>query len=547
MPKVRLIPYRDFTGGLNLRADAFQLGENESPDMLNVEVDPRGGFTMRKSWEDWEALAPTNWDPRNMHAHVNGDGTETMFLANDGEVWIREQGGSFAVKTGTFSADPHEASFASWKNDVYVAAGLNVSHRYKGSDNSWASLTDPSPGAGTWSDDPLAPTSNQMPIAQHVTTHDGRLWIANTYEDSVAYEHRVRFSWPNVPDSWSSLDYIDIPEGGGPITGIVSMRDHLLVFFPSKVFAIYGYDLQSFSKAEVSASVGAVNSQCIARSETAAFFVSWPEGVYMIDQDSVDEVSARLRPAIESTGWSTNTDAMWLSWANQRLYWSVPYNKEAVPSDADCVFVFDPQLGSWTKHRTAGGALAPIVDSAEQLRPVGCCRDVKQILEMGVAATGKDIVQTVPTNIVAHFRTRWMTGGFDTIKKRWRRPDVVVKQADVNYDLLLYIYHDYDEANAKRTKTIVVNTEGEGGLWYADPEWDGTDASLTTPPVEAPIWSETPDPDEAGWGLAAEGSQVERGGSLGSARSIQMVVQAAPGQHFGVNEIVFKYILRRIK
>ena len=41
-------PYRyderaDFTGGLNLRADQFNLGVSESPTLLNVDVDPRGG------------------------------------------------------------------------------------------------------------------------------------------------------------------------------------------------------------------------------------------------------------------------------------------------------------------------------------------------------------------------------------------------------------------------------------------------------------------------------------------------------------------------
>ena len=45
-------PYRyeeksDFTGGLNFRADQFNLLENESPAMLNVEVDPRGGVRRR--------------------------------------------------------------------------------------------------------------------------------------------------------------------------------------------------------------------------------------------------------------------------------------------------------------------------------------------------------------------------------------------------------------------------------------------------------------------------------------------------------------------
>ena len=36
-----------FSGGLNYRADQFDLEEDESPDMLNVTVDPRGGVALR--------------------------------------------------------------------------------------------------------------------------------------------------------------------------------------------------------------------------------------------------------------------------------------------------------------------------------------------------------------------------------------------------------------------------------------------------------------------------------------------------------------------
>ena len=42
----------DFTGGLNLRADQFQLSNNESPDMMNVEIDPRGGLFSRGAFRE---------------------------------------------------------------------------------------------------------------------------------------------------------------------------------------------------------------------------------------------------------------------------------------------------------------------------------------------------------------------------------------------------------------------------------------------------------------------------------------------------------------
>jgi hypothetical protein len=39
---------QDFRGGLNLRSDPFELADNESPDLLNVDLDPRGGVEQRK-------------------------------------------------------------------------------------------------------------------------------------------------------------------------------------------------------------------------------------------------------------------------------------------------------------------------------------------------------------------------------------------------------------------------------------------------------------------------------------------------------------------
>jgi hypothetical protein len=46
--RTQLFSLRDFTGGINLVSDAFKLGDNESPDLLNVDLDRRGGFQVRR-------------------------------------------------------------------------------------------------------------------------------------------------------------------------------------------------------------------------------------------------------------------------------------------------------------------------------------------------------------------------------------------------------------------------------------------------------------------------------------------------------------------
>lgn len=550
MANVRLINVADWTGGLNLRADSFQLAENESPDMMNVEVDPRGGIRIRRSWVDWAAVDEAGtWNPRSFFSHVESDGTEVLFLTNGTDLWIKD-GASFVEQAGVVAAgDPHAADFTSWLDDVYIACGrAQQSRRWSG--GVLTALTDPSVG-GNWSNDPLSPLSDTMPKAEFTCVHNGYLWAAHTQEDGVNYPHRVRFSHPNDPDAWAEDDWVSIPDGGGPITGIAPLRDQLLVFTARSVHAILGYDLNSFAVVDITKTVGAVNRQCIARSEMAIYFASWPEGVHRVTLDSVDEISVSLRPAIESFSFSSNTDLQWLGWAGQRLYWSTPYDKGAsVPTSAKTVFVFDPTLESWTIHRAGNGAaVAPIIDGAAANGPIGTIRSGPSVLDLHGDDLGADTVESVEYPIEAHYRTRWYDGGLPTIKKRWRRPDLVADRDALPYDVTLYVYHDYDSGNAKRTKVINVGTAGDVGVWEADPEWDGSDASLATPEVGAAIWDETPDSIEAGWeaDLESGGASIERSSSLGSARAVQLEFRGEAGRRWGVNALVLKYLLRRIR
>lgn len=67
MAKVRVRELKDFTGGLNFRADQFQLADNESPDMLNVEIDPRGGVFSRGGMRRINTTAVSGtWTPQSL-------------------------------------------------------------------------------------------------------------------------------------------------------------------------------------------------------------------------------------------------------------------------------------------------------------------------------------------------------------------------------------------------------------------------------------------------------------------------------------------------
>lgn len=51
--RVQALNWFDATGGLNTRKSAFQLAANEVPEILNMEIDARGGVYTRKGWGQW--------------------------------------------------------------------------------------------------------------------------------------------------------------------------------------------------------------------------------------------------------------------------------------------------------------------------------------------------------------------------------------------------------------------------------------------------------------------------------------------------------------
>jgi len=69
MAGLNITELSDFTGGLNFRADQFQLSSFESPDMLNVEIDPRGGVFSRGGMHRLNTTQVSGtWNPHRLYA-----------------------------------------------------------------------------------------------------------------------------------------------------------------------------------------------------------------------------------------------------------------------------------------------------------------------------------------------------------------------------------------------------------------------------------------------------------------------------------------------
>ena len=530
----------DFTGGLNLRADQFQLAPNESPRMLNVEIDPRGGIFSRGAMRRTNATAvtPTNWNPTGMYSFFAS--THRLMLSTgykasvNGDVFWSTDCSSY-TSLGVPVTSSFGASFASWGEDLYISTGSG-SVAYKWSTDSippvLSALTSSGP---TFQNSYTSPTLPAVffPRCEHVVTHAGKIFAANITENGVAYPNRIRWSHPNLPGNWAADDYIDINTGSVGITALAVFSGHIVVFKEDAVFAIFGYDSDTFQVVEVSRSVGAVNPGSVATTESGVYFYSHPNGLMLYNGNGVVDLFQPIRPAIvDGHVNSASTSSINVNYINRRIWVSLPYSETTNETKPSVSFVYDGTVnesGAWLMFSTYDGcgiaAGLTFNQSDGTTKHIVAHPTQPYTLTVDNYDNALDNVTGTDNQFVSRYRTRWFDAGSYSSNKMFRRPALVVKQTPSASQLNVVVYGNYEEAENGELKQYLVDipASGSGMLWgYA-------------------LW------DYATWGAANPGSQVVNGRSIGLAKSVQLEFVGSPAQKWGVNSFTLKYNPRKVK
>lgn len=547
-----------FTGGLNLRRNEFSLQAGESPDMLNVEVDERTGFYTRPGWTRWNASdivgTPTgvNWNPRNAYIHPMSDGTFSIFVANGTTIYTSTDTAVFSNLTVTVGAVPHLVDFASWGDTCYMAAGHNNPTIKKYWTDPAATLA--GPGNGTWNNDYTNPVGGFMPQAEYIEAHSGYIFVAYVREDvsgggNVDYPNRLRWSHPDQAEDWAELDYIDIREGGGRISGLMSFQDHLLIFKEDSIWGLYGYDSDSWQLIRISRVVGCPSPASITRSPGAVFLFSPSStrpGIYAyLGAGDPEHISEPLETAFEALVLA-DLDDVYVGWTGRRLWVSIPWNgDDASLTYPGSVFVLDPSIGggesphggtvhmndvgAWMMHRPALGKLNGVIEGAEVFvsRPLGLMHGdsgaacLVQLDANTTAAHDEILTGSVTSDFETRYRTMWIIGEGIELRKSWLRPRFVVGVTAADLTVNVETFIDYNESAPFNTQYIDILSDGSD-------TWNGTTWNGGT------------------WNAAPSGSTVTRtrsGSKLALARSVSLrfsTNSASLGSHWSVSGIEMK-------
>lgn len=538
MSRLSVIRQDDFTGGLNLRADQFQLGQNESPRMLNVEIDPRGGVFSRGGMRRINTSPVTGtWNPEILFPFY---GSTNFLMCSTGYklVGLTPTNGDIHWSDGgTFTSlaipvsNEHGASFAPWGKTLYMATGTTtVPYKWNGT-----TKTACTPSGPTWQNSYTSPTvgTPYMPKAAHTITHAGKVFVANTVEDSIAYPNRIRWSHPNNPENWAALDFIDINDGGTGITALAVVSGQLVVFKNKSVFAVFGYDSDTFQVVEISRSIGSPTPHCVATTENGVFFFTYPDGLMFYDGKTVSDLFTAIRPAIQNGDVNpAAVDEIYVNYVNRRIWVSMPYSETSTYDYPTTSFVFDTTVsknGAWLQFATADSCGA--TGGCDFIKNDGSTLHViahplqPYVLNVDVYSSSSDNITGTEYQFTSRYRTRWIDAGSYSQLKMFRRPDVVVKQSNSDTSILVTAYANYEEAENTHIRQYPLNipASGSGMIWGYGRWGAGT------------------------WGAPNVGSQVVTGRGIGLVRSVQLEFTGPVSRTWGINSYSLKYNPRKVK
>lgn len=543
---MRVIQADDFTGGLNLEANVFQLAANQSADMLNVDINQRGGVqrrlgNVRRNTSAVGGLSVGSFAPRRLFSWA-AEQSNYLMLSTDTKVFYSTTGNF--TDLGLTSDATSGAEYASWTTNatsyLYMSLGYTYAPR-KWDGTTLTTLT--ASGTGQWQNDLTTPTGTHMPRAEHIAVHQDRVWVANTKEDSTVHPNRVRFSHPLFPESWREDDYIDVVGGGTGITGIVPFAGHMVVFKPRAVFAIYGYNDDTFQVVELTREVGAFNAQCWAVSDYGIYFFSFPEGVYFYDGKGIRDVFQNIRPVIYTA--EINESALQeisMGYANKKLFVSLPMgNSNTVSTLYDAAgitydqadrkyagtsrttkptvsFIWNETIGkggAWTIYQTSDSyayvSPTTYLDSSGSTHYVAAHPYQPYVFNFDVPDLHTDNFTGTASAFDSYYVTPWLDAGNYVTKKFWRRPEFIMRRERTAVTLDVAVYRNWNGIDSTKTYSVSSPAVDVSGLSYE------------------------------GWNDPDLGSVLVKADSLGLARSVQLKISSDDGTPWCVNSIAYKY------
>ncbi|KIL38300.1 hypothetical protein SD70_27175 [Gordoniibacillus kamchatkensis] len=270
---------RVFSGfaGLNNKYSNEEIADNESPDLLNVDFDVRGAIIKRKGF----TLAK-NFGTAQINSIIpfyKTDGTR-VFIVAFGTSLVQYDPVAQTTTTITTTLHGNGLRFTGAIDTVH-----NVLYLVNG---------DTTDGLMSWDGTTFTKAIAGAPNGKYIEFYKNRMYICG----DPANPNRLYMSDLGTPTSWPALNFTDIDDGLGGITGIKQFGDSQVIFKEMGVFILKGSDPSNYVVVTTFAGQhGAISHYSIVRIPNGLMYLS-RDGIYLFDGKHFTLMSDKIQGSV---------------------------------------------------------------------------------------------------------------------------------------------------------------------------------------------------------------------------------------------------------
>lgn len=325
------VRYTDFHGGVNTKAGAYLVADNECRDCRNVVSTTRGSVRKRNGNSTF-CSSFTGAPATIMSLQGIEVGATVLFATGSTKFYSISTGGASSDITGGTAVttglrwETIEAPTSGGQGPIYTTNGTDIPKYWTGAGNT-----------ADWT-----ATSGTVPVAKYMVYFKNRVFMAGV----AAFPSRLYASAIGDPRDWSTTNgyVVDLdPNDGDVITGLGTFGPYLLVFKRNKLFRVY--DLDTGANNPISISIGAASHRSITETPIGTFFLTNDKGVYLYSSTGLQQISPNISPTVDGIIPAQKEFAAG-GYVNNHYYLSVCVSGSANNLTLD----YDVELGSWWFH-----------------------------------------------------------------------------------------------------------------------------------------------------------------------------------------------------
>lgn len=419
----------DFSGGLNLRDAASEVAQNESPDLMNITLDERGGIAKRLGLLKLNGASLLTNPGQNLFYWRSGD---KLIVQDDDELRASTDGGATwdaAFHTFTTNARCGMCEFGALFVFIHPVDGLY-----------------------TWTGGGAATLRSATVKGSFVEPWQNKVWAGG----DTSNRSRLYRCAAGDPTTWTP-DFVDLRDKDDTILtaaiGAQGMdaqgRAGLIVFKEESAYRVYSASDGAYTTLDRKA--GAAGSLAVAAVPGRVMFVN-RNGMYVTDGVSEPTlVSPKIKPVFKPTQLNyAQLAKIACGVVGDRFLVSLPWGISATANTR--TFEYHPREGWITCHDFGAGAFAVYSKNTDKLLSTEA--DSGKVFETFKGGSDDGAA------IVARYQTRWFTPG-ERMQARITRLRVFGR----GQDLTLHVKKDW------RTGTGLlrdIEFPQEGFVWGVD-------------------------------------------------------------------------------